>query len=105
MRPYLLEHDWRDLLTRAHELRMPFAPVMSPRLLREDEHMEARGFFQEVEQPGLGRTQVAGAPFKMSETPPRVGAAPTLGEHTQDALLELGYDAEEARILRERGVT
>ncbi len=84
---------------------MPFGPVMSPGLLLEDEHMKERGFFQEVEQPEVGRTRVAGAPFRMSETPLRQGVAPILGEHTHDALLELGYDAEEARILRERGVT
>ncbi len=105
LRPYLLEHDWRDLLTRAQELRMPFAAVMSPRLLVESEHMKERAFFQEVEQPELGPVQVTGAPFKMSETPLRQGPAPTLGEHTQDVLLELGYEPEDARILRERGVT
>jgi len=63
LRPYLLVHDWRDLLTRAQELRMPFAPVMSPRSLMEDEHLAERGFFEEVEQPGIGRVRVAGSPF------------------------------------------
>ena len=105
LRPYLLEHDWRDLLTRAQELRMPFAPVMSPRLLQENEHLQERGFFQDVEQPALGSVRMTGAPFKMSETPLRQGPAPALGQDTHDALLELRYDAEDARILRERGVT
>ncbi len=84
---------------------MPFAPVMSPRLLAENEHVKERGFFQEVDQPEMGRTQVAGPPFRMSETPLRYGPAPTLGEHTRDVLLDLGYDEEGTRILRERGVT
>ena len=84
---------------------MPFAPVMSPRLLLESEHLKERGFFREVEQAEMGRTQVAGAPFKMSETPLPHGPAPTLGEHTHDVLLEFGYDPEDARILRERGIT
>ena len=105
LRPYLLEHDWRDLLTRAQELRMPFSPVTGPGLLLENEHLRERGFFQEVEQPEVGPGRMAGAPFKMSETPLRQGPAPTLGEHTHDALLELGYDPEDARILRERGIT
>jgi crotonobetainyl-CoA:carnitine CoA-transferase CaiB-like acyl-CoA transferase len=105
LRPYLREHDWQELLTRAQELRMPFSPVTSPGLLMESEHLKERGFFQQVEQPEVGRTQIAGAPFKMSETPMRQGPAPTLGQHTHDVLLELGYDAEDARILRERGIT
>ena len=48
---------------------------------------------------------MTGAPFKMSETPLRQGPAPALGQDTHDALLELGYDAEDAGILRERGIT
>jgi crotonobetainyl-CoA:carnitine CoA-transferase CaiB-like acyl-CoA transferase len=105
LRPYFLEHDWRDLLTRAQELRMPFAVVMDPRLLLASEHLKERGFFQEVEQPEVGPVRMVGALFKMSETPLRWGPAPALGEQTHDVLLELGYDAEDARIIRERGVT
>jgi crotonobetainyl-CoA:carnitine CoA-transferase CaiB-like acyl-CoA transferase len=104
LRPYLLEHDWRDLLTRAQELRMPFAPVMSPRLLSECDHLAEREFFEEVAEPS-GPLRLAGAPFKMGETPLRRGPAPPLGEHTHETLLEIGYDAEDARVLRERGVT
>jgi crotonobetainyl-CoA:carnitine CoA-transferase CaiB-like acyl-CoA transferase len=105
LRPYLLEHDWRDLLTRAQELRMPFGPVMSPQLLLEDEHLRQRGFFEEVGQPGMGELRLAGAPFRMGETPLRRGPAPALGQHTHETLSDAGYDDEDARVLRERGVT
>ncbi len=103
--PYLMEHDWEELLTRAQELRIPFAAVLSPGMLMENEHLRERGFFQKVDQPELGPTKVAGPVFGMSETPLRTGSAPTLGQHTQEALLDLGYEADNARILRERGVT
>ena len=105
LRPYLLEHDWQDLLTRAQELRMPFAAVMDPKSLLENEHLRERGFFCEVDQPELGKVPLPGAPFKMSETPLRCGAAPLLGEHTHEVLLEVGYTPEDAVILRERGIT
>jgi crotonobetainyl-CoA:carnitine CoA-transferase CaiB-like acyl-CoA transferase len=86
LRPYLLEHDWRDLLTRAQELRMPFAAVMSPSLLLEDEHLAAREFFPKFDQPGLGPLPSVGPAFKMSRTPLRHGRAPALGADT-DAVL------------------
>ncbi|MHC4479794.1 MAG: CaiB/BaiF CoA transferase family protein, partial [Planctomycetota bacterium] len=105
LRPYLLEHDCEELLTRAQELRIPFAAVLDPRTLLENEHLKERGFFREVEQPEVGPVRMAGAPFKMSETPLRHGPAPTLGQHTHDVLVELGYEPEDARILRERGIT
>ena len=102
--PYLREHDWQELLTRAQELRMPFAPVMDARTLLENEHLRERGFFREVEQPEVGRVPAAAFPFQMSETPLRCGRAPLLGEHTQDVLLDLGYDKGDTVVLRERGV-
>ena len=105
LRPYLAEHDWKDLLTRAQELRIPFAAVLDAKTLLENEHLRERGFFEEVEQAELGRVPVAVHPFKMSETPLRAGRSPLLGEHTQEVLGELGYGAEDAVILRERGIT
>ncbi len=105
LRPYLMEHDWEDLLTRAQELRIPFAAVLDPKTLLENEHLRERGFFQEVDHRELGAVPIAAYPFKMSETPLRVGPSPLLGEHTQEVLSVLGYDAEDAVILRERGIT
>jgi crotonobetainyl-CoA:carnitine CoA-transferase CaiB-like acyl-CoA transferase len=105
LRPYLAEHDWEDLLTRAQELRIPFAAVLDARTLLENEHLRERGFFAEVEHPGLGKVPVAAHPFKMSETPLRIGRSPLLGEHTHEVLGEVGYEAEDELVLRERGVT
>ena len=103
--PYLREHKWEDLLGRAQELRMPFAAVLDPKTLLENRHLEERGFFQTVDHPEAGRLPHTGAPFRTGETPMRVGRAPLLSEHTQEVLLELGYDKEDTVILRERGIT
>lgn len=105
LRPYLAEHDWEDLLTRAQELRIPFAAVLDAKTLLENEHLRERGFFEEVEHPELGKLPVAAHVFKMSETPLRVGPSPLLGEHTHEVLAEMGYEAEDQLVLRERGTT
>ena len=85
LRPYLAEHDWEDLVTRAQELRMPFAAVMDPRKLLENEHLRERAFFEAIEQAGVGKLPITTHAFKMSETPLRAGPAPKLGEHSEVA--------------------
>lgn len=104
IQPWLSEHDWEDILTRAQELHVPFAPVLDAKMILENDHLRQRGFFQEVEHPELGRVTVAAFPFRMSETPLRVGRSPLLGEHTAQALAEAGYDEQDALVLRERGI-
>ncbi len=105
LRPYLAEHDWQDLLSRAQELRVPFAAVLDAKTLLGNEHLHERGLFEEVDHPELGRVPIAAHPFKMSETPLRAGRSPLLGEHTHDLLASLGYIAEDQLVLRERGIT
>ncbi|MDO8615601.1 MAG: CoA transferase [Dehalococcoidia bacterium] len=105
VRPYLAEHDWEDLLTRAQELRMPFAAVLDARTLLENEHLRERGFFAEIDQPGAGKLPVAANPFRLSETPLRHSPAPRLGEHTHEVLADAGYQGDDEVILRERGIT
>ncbi len=80
LRPYLLEHDWEDLVVRAQELRVPFAPVLNPQTLLENAHLRERGFFGEIDQPGAGKLPSACNVFRMSETPLQCGPAPVLGE-------------------------
>jgi crotonobetainyl-CoA:carnitine CoA-transferase CaiB-like acyl-CoA transferase len=84
LRPYLAEHDWQDLLTRAQELRVPFAAVLDPQTLLSNEHLRQRGYFAEIDQPGAGKLPMSGNLFQMSATPLRHGPAPKLGQHTPE---------------------
>jgi crotonobetainyl-CoA:carnitine CoA-transferase CaiB-like acyl-CoA transferase len=103
--PWLAEHPAREIVETAQALRMPFALVPSVKDLLDDPHLAARGFFTNVDHPATGTLPYPGPPFRMSETPPRIGRPPLLGEHTDALLGELGYSAGDQRILREREVT
>jgi crotonobetainyl-CoA:carnitine CoA-transferase CaiB-like acyl-CoA transferase len=61
--------------------------------------------FQRVDYPGLPRpAPLARTPVRLSETPASIRhRAPTLGEHTDAILAELGYDAAQIAGLRDEG--
>jgi len=60
---------------------------------------------QPVEHPRLGRQTLVGQPIMMSRSrSPLVTATPELGEHTDQVLAELGYDASEIGALRADGI-
>ena len=64
------------------------------------------GFLEPLDYPGApAPAPVGGFPVDLSATPGRIhGRAPLLGEHTDDVLGELGYDAAAVAELRAAGV-
>jgi crotonobetainyl-CoA:carnitine CoA-transferase CaiB-like acyl-CoA transferase len=80
--------------------------VLSPQQALDHPHIRAAGFMQDVDYPGLPKSApVARAAVRLSETPGEIATRPpTLGEHTDVVLAELGYDAAEIAALREGGV-
>jgi crotonobetainyl-CoA:carnitine CoA-transferase CaiB-like acyl-CoA transferase len=76
--------------------------VYSPQQALDDEHIRAAHLLEEREFPGLDRTvPLAPTPVELSETPGTYRRpAPLLGEHTDEILMSLGYDAAEIALLR-----
>jgi len=85
---------------------IPAGPVLEPQQTLDDPHIQAMGFFQPTEFPGAPRpAPIAKAPVWLSETPGSIRRrAPTLGEHTDRILGELGYDKKTIAALREKRV-
>jgi crotonobetainyl-CoA:carnitine CoA-transferase CaiB-like acyl-CoA transferase len=81
--------EWLDLL---EELHIPAAPLRSTDELFENEHLQAIGFFEEVDAP-YGTVRFPGVPTWFSQSPGKVaGPCPALGEHTREVLAEIGLD-------------
>jgi len=83
--------EWLDLLRK---LGIPAAPLRTTDELFDNPHLNAVGFFETVDTP-QGKVRFPGVPTWFSRTPGRVaGPTPTLGEHTQEVLKELGLAAK-----------
>jgi len=93
---------WVALLRGADIVSAPINTLLEA---SNDPDVLANGYVTEVEYPKHGKKlKVHGSPWNFSETPPRIGIAPELGEHNEAVLTELGYSAAEIRGLRERKV-
>jgi crotonobetainyl-CoA:carnitine CoA-transferase CaiB-like acyl-CoA transferase len=88
------------------EAGVPTGPIKKiSEVLEDDPHVKARQMVVEVNHPVIGPMKTLGVPVKLSETPGGVTrAAPTLGQHTVQVLIELGYSLEDVEALREDGV-
>jgi benzylsuccinate CoA-transferase BbsF subunit len=71
----------------------------------EDEHLNQRGYFVELNHPEIGPYRHCGIPWRLSRNACRVQApAPLLGQHTDEVLTTLlGYSAAEVAELRRAG--
>lgn len=85
------EH-WIEICTEA---QVPHAPVLSLDDLLDDPHLEQTGYFEGLEDPGLGRLRLPGIPVRFSGLRPVLKCPPRLGQHTKEILDEAGFTAEE----------
>ncbi|MBI3954026.1 MAG: CoA transferase [Chloroflexi bacterium] len=102
-------HTRQELFEAAH-FRFPtqvfLAPINTAEDIANDPHLEARGFFVEVNHPELGAAlRYPGPPFRLSETPWQSHhRAPLLGEHNRQVYEEeLGLSGHELRALESEG--
>ena len=103
--PWFRARGKEEITRLCQELRVPCSPVTEVDELLANEHLAARGFWQEVPHPAAGTLHYPGPPFRMSETPGRPGRAPLLGEHNEEVYgVWLGYDRQRLTLLRRAGV-
>src|SRR3989475_245883 len=86
--------------------KIPAGPLYTPQQALDDAHIRRAGLLVDTEYPGVARrVPLAPTPVDLSDTPGRFRhRAPTLGEHTNAILGEIGYSAAEIDALRKKGV-
>ena len=104
--PWLLERTRQEIMERAQAARVLATAVNTPEDVLKDRHLQARGFFVEVDHPDAGHVTQPGPPFGMAATPWRIRrCAPRLGQHNEEIYGgRLGLSQEELMVLREQGV-
>jgi crotonobetainyl-CoA:carnitine CoA-transferase CaiB-like acyl-CoA transferase len=105
MSKWCAERSCAEALAALEEANIVAGQVYSPQQALDDPHIRAARLLEEVSYPGLGATvPLAPTPIELSETPGTYHRpAPLLGEHTDEILHSLGYDAAEiAELRRER---
>jgi len=95
----------RDEAVAAFEAaRVPCGPVYKMRETISDPHVRGGDFFTSIDFPGLGSAPIAATPVKLHGTPGEVRLRPpTLGEHNDEVLRELGYSSAEIAALVKDG--
>lgn len=86
--------------------RIPASPLLSPQDVLDDPHVAAMAYLKPTQYPGLTTpAPLVETPFRLSATPGRIRhRAPLLGEHTDEVLTQLGYDAAAIDALRRQDV-
>jgi crotonobetainyl-CoA:carnitine CoA-transferase CaiB-like acyl-CoA transferase len=93
--------EWGEILDRAG---MWWAPVQTTEEVVADPQAAAAGAFVDVPLPDGSSARMVASPVDFSDTRwAPTGTAPELGQHTEEILLELGYDWETIGRLKDEG--
>jgi crotonobetainyl-CoA:carnitine CoA-transferase CaiB-like acyl-CoA transferase len=100
------QYTVKELEKKLDRERVATSPILNMQQVVEDPHLNARGYFLEVEHPIIGKAKISGFPFKFSETPGQIDrTSPLVGEHNEFILGKyLGLGKEEVGRLKKEGV-
>jgi crotonobetainyl-CoA:carnitine CoA-transferase CaiB-like acyl-CoA transferase len=98
------ERTMDEILTRLDAADVPAGRIYSVADIVDDPHYAAREMIVPTELPGDVTVKMPGIAPKLSETPGAVKwPGPTLGQHTDEVLTGLGFQAGEIAQLRRSG--
>jgi crotonobetainyl-CoA:carnitine CoA-transferase CaiB-like acyl-CoA transferase len=97
-------HATQDVLSALDAAEVPAGRIYSVADIVADPHYRARGMLLDAALPGGVSVKMPGIVPKLSATPGEVRwQGPSLGEHTDSVLSDLGFDLDSVQRLRDSG--
>jgi crotonobetainyl-CoA:carnitine CoA-transferase CaiB-like acyl-CoA transferase len=105
LREVMLKHTndhWVEIMNKAG---VPCGPINTIDKVFADPQVQHLGIAKPIDHPRYGAQTVVGQPIHMSRyaQPEKLGHTPDQGEHTEEVLASLGYDAAAIAELRSKG--
>jgi crotonobetainyl-CoA:carnitine CoA-transferase CaiB-like acyl-CoA transferase len=101
---WVAQHDRDEVVRAFEEAHAAVAPIYDVRDIVADPQFQALESLVRIPDPELGSVLMQNVLFRLSETPGRINSAgPSLGQHTEEVLAEIGIDADQLAELRRRG--
>jgi crotonobetainyl-CoA:carnitine CoA-transferase CaiB-like acyl-CoA transferase len=98
-------HPADALMMQLQRAGVPAAAVHDVRQVLEDPHLQARGVWQWLDRAVVGVQPNPSTPYREGTDPYRIRTpAPTLGQHNEQVLSELGLAAADIADLAARGI-
>ena len=93
--------EWMEELK---DVDVCFGKVLTLEETLRDPQVVSRGMVTDFEDVRKGKMRLLSSPLKLSDTPPDIRTAPAdFGEHTEEVLGELGFNADQIEELKKSG--